>query len=238
MTNANKRRRKPGDATKAVAVIRASKDEQVLSPEAQRAAIETWAKREGVEVVAWHVEQGVKGATPLERRTGLLDAIGDLERYGAGRLVVVRRDRLARDVVVAGLIERLVERAGGRVCTTDGMGDAEGPEGVLLRGIADLFAVYERLVIASRTRAALQAKKSRGERTGMVPFGYAVADDGIKLVASPTEQQIIATVRRLRGKGLTLRAVVSECERRGIVSRSGKPLGLVQVDRLLRRAAA
>jgi len=199
--------------------------------------IEDWARREGVEVVAWHVEQGVKGATPLEQRTGLLDAIADVGRFGVGRLVVARRDRLARDVVTAGLVERLVERAGGRVCSTDGMSEAEGPEGVLLRGIADLFAVFERLLIASRTRAALQAKKAKGERTGMIPFGFSVAADGKILIPNVEEQKVIATVRRMREKGLTLRAVVTACERRGIVSRSGKPLGLVQVDRLLRRAA-
>ena len=166
-----------------------------------------------------------------------IDAIADVGRFGVGRLVVARRDRLARDVVTAGLVERLVERAGGRVCSTDGMSEAEGPEGVLLRGIADLFAVFERLLIASRTRAALQAKKAKGERTGMIPFGFSVAADGKILIPNVEEQKVIATVRRLREKGLTLRAVVTACERRGIVSRSGKPLGLVQVDRLLRRAA-
>lgn len=232
-----KRRKKPGDPTKVVAVIRASKDEQKLSPEAQRTMIDDWARREGVEVVAYHVEQGVPGATPLEERMGLLNAIADVERFGAGRLVVARRDRLARDVVTAGLVERLVERAGARVCSTDGMGDAQGPEGVLLRGIADLFAVYERLVIASRTRAALQAKKARNQRIGMVPFGFTVAEDKKTLVPNDEEQKVIATVRRLRASGLSLRAVVTECARRGVVSRSGRPLGLVQVDRLLRRAA-
>jgi DNA invertase Pin-like site-specific DNA recombinase len=234
----NRCRRRPGDATKAVALVRASKDEQKLTPEAQRTMIEDWSTREGVEVVAWHVEQGVRGATPLEQRKGLLDAIADVERYGAGRLIVARRDRLARDVVTAGLVERLVERAGGRVHSSDGMSDAAGPEGVLLRGIVDLFAVFERLLISSRTKAALRTKKARGERTGMVPFGSSVAPDGKTLVSNPDEQNVIATVLRLRRRGLTLRAVVSECERQGLVSRSGRPLGLVQVARLVGRAAA
>lgn len=230
-----KRRRTPGDASKAVAILRASTTDQRVSPAAQRRAIEVWAGREGVQVVAWHTES-VSGATPIEQRQGLLEALADLERHGAGRLVVAKRDRLARDVVLAGLIERLVERAGARVCAADGV-DVHGPEGVLMRGIVDLFASYERLLIASRTRAALQTMKARGLRVGQVPFGWSVASDGSTLVENPDEQRVITTVRKLRAKGLSLRAVVKECQRQGVVSRSGRPLGLVQVDRLLRRAA-
>jgi DNA invertase Pin-like site-specific DNA recombinase len=233
-----KRQRKtPGNAAKAVALLRASTADQKASPAVQRTAIEEWATREGVQVIAWHCETGVSGATPLEQRTGLLAAIGDLEAHGAGKLVVAKRDRLARDTVVAGLVEQLVARAGARVVSADGTSNAEGPEGVLLRGIADLFGMYERLVIASRTRAALQAKKARRERTGTVPFGFALARDGKTLIENSTEQDVITVVRHLRGQGLSLRGIVRACKERGIASRSGKPLGLVQIDRLLRRVA-
>jgi DNA invertase Pin-like site-specific DNA recombinase len=216
--------------------MRASTSDQKVSPAAQRVAIDAWAKREQVTVVAWHTEEGVSGATPIEDRRGLLAALEDVERHGAGRLVVAKRDRLARDVVLAGLIERLAERAGARVCSADGC-DLQGPEGVLMRGITDLFASFERLVIASRTRAALQTMKARGQRVGQIPFGFSVSTDGKTLIENEAEQKTIATVHRLRAKGLSLRGVVTELERRGVVSRSGKPLGLVQVDRLLRRVA-
>jgi DNA invertase Pin-like site-specific DNA recombinase len=233
-----KRQRKTlGNPAKAVALLRASTADQKASPEVQRQQIEGWASREGVEVVAWHVEQGVSGATPLEQRTGLLAAISDLENRGAGRLVIAKRDRLARDTVIAGLVEQLVARAGAKVVSADGTSNADGPEGVLLRGIADLFGMYERLTIASRTRAALQAKKARGERTGTVPFGFALASDGKTLIESSTEQEVITVVRHLRGQGLSLRGIVRACKERGIASRSGRPLGLVQIDRLLRRVA-
>jgi DNA invertase Pin-like site-specific DNA recombinase len=168
----------------------------------------------------------------------LLAAIADLERHRAGRLVVARRDRLARDTVLAGLIERLVERVGAKVYSADGTSNADGPEGVLLRGIADLFATYERLVIATRTRAALQAMKAKNRRVGTVPFGFAVADDGTTLVTSASEQDAIKVVLQLRERGLSIRAIVRECAKRGVVCRSGRPLGKNQIERLLRREAA
>ena len=49
-----RRRAKAAAATKAVAYVRMSTDRQDLSPDAQRAAIERWAKGAGVKVVAWH----------------------------------------------------------------------------------------------------------------------------------------------------------------------------------------
>lgn len=220
----------------AVALLRVSTDDQKLGPVAQRAAIEAWARRESIEVCSFFLEQGVSGATPLERRTVLLEALEDLKARRAGVFVVAKRDRLARDVVCAALVERLVERAGARVCAADGSGEASGPEGALMRGIIDLFASYERLVIAGRTRAALAAKRARGERTGAVPFGFAVAGDGRTLVENPGEQEVIRLIRTLRSEGKTLRSIVGECERRGLASRSGQPIQKTQVERILRRA--
>jgi len=106
---------RPGRPEIAVAYLRVSTEDQRLGPEAQRAAIEQWAKRENVTVVAWHTDQGVGGGSELEDRPGLLNALGDLRENRAGLLLVARRDRLARDVHVAIVIERAVGREGARV---------------------------------------------------------------------------------------------------------------------------
>lgn len=226
-------RRRKGDPKIGVALIRVSTDDQLLGPDAQRAAISTWAEREGVRIVAWHLEAGVSGATQIEQRATLLKAIDDLKALGAGRLVIAKRDRLARDVVIAALIERLVERAGARVSAADGTSDATGPEGLLLRGIVDVFAAYERLLISSRTKAALATKKARGERIGGIPFGCALGDDGRTLVECHREQAVLKFVRSRRAKGVTLRAIVVACEDRGLTSRTGRPFALRQVARMV-----
>jgi DNA invertase Pin-like site-specific DNA recombinase len=36
----------------------------------------------------------------------------------------------------------------------------------------EVVVEYERALIRARTRAALQAKRARGERVGAVPYGY------------------------------------------------------------------
>ncbi len=101
-----------------------------------------------------------------------------------------------------------------------------------MRGIVDVFAAYERGVIKSRTRAALAVKRSRNERTGQIPYGFGLAADGVHLEENAAEQAIIASIRTLRAAGLSLRTVVAECERRGIVSRAGRPFALTQIARI------
>ena len=88
-------------------------------------------------------------------------------------------------------------------------------------------------MIGARTKAALGAKKARGERTGSVPYGYTLVADGVHLEAVPEEQEVIAEARRLHGAGQSLRAIARELERRGFVSRAGKAFLAEQVKRLL-----
>lgn len=216
--------------TVAIAYIRASKEEQQLSPEAQRAAIEAWAAREGVQVAAWHVDQGVGGASPIEKRKALLEALGSLRDHKAGALVVAKRDRLARDPIIAAMVERLVSDSSARVISAAGEGnDVDDPSSVLMRRIVDAFAEYERLLISTRTRKALAVKKARGELTGQAPFGYKAVDG--KLVVDEGEQATIAAAKELRAGGLSVRSIATELEIRGVVGRTGKPLSHTQVHR-------
>lgn len=231
------RRTKPGDPRLAIAYLRVSTEDQRLGPEAQRAAIEAWAAREGVQVAAWHVDQGVSGGSDLDERPALVAAIGELRAVGAGVLAVAKRDRLARDVYVASKIERAVSQCGARVIAADGTANGDSPADAFMRTILDGAAAYERALIRGRTRAALAAKKARGERAGELPFGFRLAADGRTLEHEPREQDVMAKVRDLRAAGLTLRAIVAECERAGLLSRSGRPFSLTQVARLARRAA-
>jgi len=229
------RKANKGNETVAVGYVRVSKDEQELGPEAQRAAIETWATRNGVSVVAWHVDHGVCGATELTDRPGLVAALGSLRSYKAGLLVVAKRDRLARDVAVAALVDRAVDQAGARVMTAEGVANGSSPADSFLRNILDAAAAYERDLIRSRTRDALAAKRARGERAGEVPFGFR-ADSAGKLHDDPTERAVIAQVTELRRAGLSQRKIVAQLRAVGTVSpRSGRPLSQTQVCRLLRR---
>lgn len=232
MANRSNRAR-PGDPKRAVAYLRVSTEDQRLGPDAQRATIEAWAAREGVVVVAWHVDQGVSGGTDGADRPGLVMALGELRAERAGVLVVAKRDRIARDVAVAAMIDRAVSSSGARVASAEGVGNGDSPADGFMRSILDAAAAYERSLIRARTRAALAVKKSKGERAGEVPYGFRAQADG-RLEVDPDEQNVIVAVRELRAAGVSLRRIVAELEARGFLSRSRKPLQLTQVARIAR----
>jgi DNA invertase Pin-like site-specific DNA recombinase len=221
--------------TTAIAYLRVSTDEQAASGlglEAQRAAIEAWAQRNGATVAAYLSDDGVSGAAGLDKRPGLASALAELDNGAV--LVVAKRDRLGRDPILCAMVERSAARVGARVVSAAGEGtDDDGPASVLMRRMVDAFAEYERLLIGQRTKAALAAKKARGERVGGLPYGYALAEDGATLVENGPEQAVLAEARALRAAGLSLRGVAAELARRGFVSRTGGVFAATQIQRMV-----
>ena len=207
------------NAQAAVAYLRVSTDEQQLGPEAQRAAIVAWATREAVTIVAWHTDAGVSGAADVAERPALAAALGELRAHGAGCLVVARRDRLARDVYLAGAIDRAVEGLGARVVSADGTANGTTPADAFMRTILDAAAQYERGLIRARTKAALGVKRARGEVYNHAPYGWRA--EGGRLVPCDPEQRIIARVTELRAAGLSVRAIAAGLAMEGVETRSG-----------------
>jgi DNA invertase Pin-like site-specific DNA recombinase len=225
------KRVKVGSSKVAVAYIRVSKDEQKLGPEAQRASIEAWAAREGVSVASWHVDQGVCSVTPIEGRPALLGALAALREHGAGVLVTAKRDRIARKPALTEAIEQAAAVCGARVLSADGASSATGLQGVMMRGMSDLFAQIEREMIRERTKAALAAKKARGECVGQVPYGF--VREGDRLVAVPSEQATIARACVLAAEGRSQRAVAAQLAVEGHISRTGRTFAAAQVARMV-----
>jgi DNA invertase Pin-like site-specific DNA recombinase len=227
------KRARPGNPRTAVSYFRVSTNAQQLGPEAQRAAVADFARREGLSIVSGHVDQGISGGSDLDARPALAEAIGALRAHGAGVLLVAKRDRLARDIYVAAAIERAVAASGARVVSADGTGNGETPADVFMRSVLDSAAAYERALIRGRTRAALQAKRARGERAGTVPYGYRVDADGRTLVADPVEQAVLSRVRDLRAAGMSIREIVVQLAALGLMSRVRRCFAFTQVRRML-----
>lgn len=225
-------RHKPGSPSVAVGYVRASTERQELGPDAQRAELARWAQRGSITLASVH-EDALSGGTEIEDRPGLLAALEAIRAHRAGVLVISRRDRLARDVVIAATIERAVQRAGARVVSADGVGAGDSPAETFQRSILDAVAQFERALIRERTRAALRAKRARGERAGNVPWGFRAAMDG-RLEAREDEQRVTERVHALRAEGLPLRAITRTLASDGVSGRTGRALSLTQVARIAR----
>lgn len=204
-------------AYRVIGYVRCSTEEQHLGPVAQRNAIKVWCREHGADLLAVF-EEHVSGAAELDKRNQLVAALDALEDHRATVLLVLRRDRLARDNIAAAMIDRLVERQGARVMTVDGVGNGNSPEAVLMRGIIDLFSQYERQLVRMRTKAVLQLKKAKGERTGRIPFGYHLGERGV-LEENPNEQKTMALMLQYRREHLSLHEIAERLNQEGCYPR-------------------
>ena len=215
---------RPSTRCRAVAYLRVSTDEQHLGSDAQRAAIEHWAATHRADVVGWHVDIGVSGGAAIDKRDGLLAALGALAEHRAVVLVVAKHDRLARDVLLSAMIEQLANRRGARIVSAAGEGSDERdePAGLLMRRVIDAFAEYERGVVRARTRAAMGVKRSRGERIGAIPLGYRLADNGRTLQRHAAEQAALARIRALRAYGHSYATIAVRMNALGVAARGAR----------------
>ena len=198
---------------KAIGYLRVSSGKQVesgLGLEAQRAAVEGAAARLELPLAAVYTDEATSGVAGLEatesggfeldweERPELRRALDSLERGDV--LIVAKRDRLARDVVLAFMLEQAVARLGAQIHAVDGGGNGSGLEAQLLRGLLSIFSWWERMVIRGRTREAAAAARRKGKRWGHVPYGYA-ADSAGRLMPKPAEMQTVVVMRQLRARG-------------------------------------
>jgi DNA invertase Pin-like site-specific DNA recombinase len=215
---------------------RCSTDDQKESGAGIAAGLDScraFAKRNGWEVCGEFTDEGISGATGLDKRPALLEALTAMTKGGV--LLVAKRDRLGRDPIAIAMIEAAVKRKGCRIVSAAGEGtESDDPTAVLMRRIVDAFAEYERLIIKARTKAGMQAKKRRGERVGQLPYGADLANDGVQLVPNANELHVLATVKELRGEGLSIQAVASKLNEMGIPTKKpGARWHSTQVFRIL-----
>ena len=160
---------------RAIIYTRVSTEQQAssgLGLEAQSAACLALCAREQLEVVSTLTDDGVSGTAPLTARPALLQALAAIQQGEADVLIVAKLDRVSRDLLIQLTIERELSRAGARLMSAAGEGTAtDSPADRLVRNILSAVAENEAAVISARTKAALQAKRARGEKLGRAPLG-------------------------------------------------------------------
>lgn len=143
---------------------RVSTDEQVhgFGVEAQRNTVDQEAIRRG-----WSVEhfadEGLSGKSVGPALQEVLQLLASGQGDG---LVVAKLDRLSRSIVNASNIIEAAQAQGWSLVILDLGVDLTTAAGRMQAMTLVNFAQYERELISERTKAALAAKKRRGERIG------------------------------------------------------------------------
>jgi DNA invertase Pin-like site-specific DNA recombinase len=135
-----------------------------LGLEAQRAMCADFANRNNGVVVKEFVD--VESGTHRDRQ-GLFDAIAYCKNNNMP-LVIAKLDRLARDVEFT----FKVINTGIEIHFTD-----MPMINTMILGVFASVAQYERELISARTKAALNAKKAKGEKLGRAIDGWTISDE-------------------------------------------------------------
>jgi len=191
-----------------------------LGLDAQRAAVEAYARQSGGRIAAafTEVESGRR-----DDRPELARALAHARRTGA-RLVVAKMDRLARN---AGFLLALLD-GGAEVAFCDFPNIPPGPAGKFLLTQMAAVAELEAGLIAQRTREALAAAKARGTLLGAAREGFWTPERAARR-AEGQRKAVAASGEARRRKAVEAYADL-------LPEITGKPWHAAQVLNVLRRA--
>lgn len=196
---------------KALAYTRVSTSMQVEgghSLAAQAEAIRKYCELYELELVDLVADEGASAKT-LDRE-GLQSVLTRLEEGEADMLVVYKLDRLTRSVADLGtLLDRYFKEGGFELASVVEKIDTTTSGGRLTLNILTSVAQWEREVISERISSAMQHMKREGKRTGYIPFGMQLAEDGVHLMEHEKEQRVLKLIREKRKQGLSLRQIAT-----------------------------
>jgi len=216
----------------AVAYYRASTHKQGINGygiQAQQKTVTSFAKRNGYLIKAEFTEVA---SGKKDNRKVLMEAIAFCDSNNA-TLLVSSIDRLSRN---AAFTMKLADRGVDFVA-------AETPDiSKLVINKMALVAQQEREAIASRTKAALAARKERG----LAWSGKANLDDEKRALGREANRaKFLVTdkkegnyIRLLRDNGLTYQAIADRLNSEGKVNSKGNPFTITQVKNILDRQKA
>ncbi|HQR65842.1 MAG TPA: recombinase family protein [Thermoanaerobaculia bacterium] len=208
---------------------------QGISLEAQRSRIRAWCELTGVTLVAIHCDSGISGSR-ASNRPALQKALTDACRVH-GVLVVFSLSRLARSTKDAILIAERLEKGGADLVSLSENIDTTSAAGKMVFRLLAVMAEFEKDLISERTTAALAHLRNTGRRfSGETPYGYLLKGD--RLVPVRREQETVTLVRRMRSRGMSLRAIARALVTRKIRTKAGGAVWSPKVlSALLRRSS-
>jgi len=186
--------------TKAIAYVRVSTEEQANEGEslrAQKERLQAYCLAKDWQLVDV-VEDAGKSGKDL-KRPGILSILRDCQNKVKtfDTILITRLDRLTRSVRdLAELSDYFKERQINLASISENV-DTGTPTGELFYNIIASLSQWERKKIGERTREVLAYKKSNGERTGTIPYGFQMSGRS-RLEAMPAEQAILERIRELK----------------------------------------
>jgi DNA invertase Pin-like site-specific DNA recombinase len=219
---------------------RVSTDQQDLGAVAQADSIKRWVDSQNQTdrlLAGWKdfFDDGISGSVPISERPNGQAMCNALK---SGDIVVCSRlDRLFRSVSDAATTMDDWAKKGITLVSIAENFDMTTPMGRAMCQMASVFAQLEREMIRSRTKAALAAKKARGECVGEVPYGHRrwLDNDGDRLIKEESEQSVIAQINTWKQDGNSASRIAMFLNALDIPAKKGGKWSATQVRRILER---
>lgn len=221
---------------KAIGYVRVSTEEQAnsgLSLDMQKTKIRAQAEALGFELIEVIEDAGRSGKDL--HRPGAERLLEQVRARAVDAVIVLKLDRLTRSVRDLGFLLDLFTKSNvAFIAVVDAINTATA-SGRFMVNVLGSIAQWERETISERTVAALNVKRSRGEKLGgRVPYGYGVA--GGKLIPDEIEQKGVRIIREMHREGYSFRQIGAELDLNGYIPRGGGPHWSAQsVKQVLKR---
>jgi len=201
--------------------VRVSTKKQDISPEMQAAKIQAYCELNDLELV--DITEERRSAKDIKHRREFRRVLSDILTDKADSLVIYKLDRAFRSTRDALDTAEILNKQGKGLHSITEKLDTTSAMGEFIFTLLASLAQMERRLIGERTQAAMQQKKSNGEKVSReAPFGY--RHEGKFVVEDEKEQSCIMEAQRLREEDpkKSLRNVARELAASGYRNRQGK----------------
>lgn len=219
----------------AVAYYRYSSEMQTEnSIEAQRDAVQRYARENGITIIKEFIDREKSGKT--DNRPEFLEMISALKK-GTLKVDYVlwhKFDRFARNRTDAAIYRREIRRLGIKPIAVDQPLDPETrPEDVIMEGLLDAMAEYYSRNLAQETMKGLKVVAQKCQFTGgWAPYGFSIKNK--KYIINEAEAPAIRMIFELAVKGISYRNIVDELNKAGYRTRKGNKFDANSIHDILR----
>lgn len=198
--------------------------------DAQREAIEKYAKETAQQIESIYEDAGVSGNIKdtddddaINKRIGLLELLSVLE--SGDTVVVLNTSRLWRSDMTKAIIRRELLKREVNVCSIEQPKYnlySKDPNDYLINAIMEALDVYERMSIALKLARGRTIKAKGGDKpAGLCPYGYAYAPDKKSVIILEEEAQAVRKAFTLAQTGQSLGKIADALNAAGVRTRRG-----------------
>lgn len=197
----------------------------------QRTAIQLYADRVGIQVVAEFYDAAVSGADALEARPGFKKMMDLIAANGVKTILVETANRFARDLMVQEVGYARLRDLGVSIVAVDSPNSFvdDTPTATLIRQVLGAVAQFDKGMTVAKLKGARDRKRATGVKV-----------EGRKSLAERSPE-MVALARRLyrrnpkTGERRSLRTIARILEDAGHTTETGERIGASSVMKMVRR---